>query len=251
MIEEEKAGDSEKKADELIQEIENPKSYFNVEKKQNKQIMWAIFMMISVILIIVVVPFVKHNFFDNFDYKGLDFQKTKMGDIIFYVTRFPVVSMTGQVTGDYSVILRNDPRKLDKIPVNVSDNKIKFSVSEGKYDRVYIAINPFIESCNNSLIAAATLSGFLGDSGLKVKSAVTDKAYAKENNQTYRWCDSSGFDTVLVFNDNDKYSSGNETSIKELESNCYELKFNNCEIMEVTERFMLIILEEYASRFEK
>src|SRR3989344_2201721 len=120
-----------------------------LEKIQNKQIKWAVFLMLFIILIIVIVPFVKTNFIDKFNYKGLVFQKTKLGELIFYSAKFPVVSVTGQVTGDYAVNLRNDPRELEYIPINVTDEKIDFVVEGDKYGDVYISLNPFMEVCED------------------------------------------------------------------------------------------------------
>ena len=215
-----------------------------IEEIQNKQIKWAVFLMVGIILIVVLFPFIKNNFIDKFDYKGLVFQKTQLGELIFYSTRFPVVSGTGQVIGDYSINLRNDPRDLEYIPINVTEGRIAFSSDGREYSEVYISLNPFMEVCEDSGIALFTLSGFLADSGLEVKSAVTDKAYARDNNLTQRWCETGHFDTVIVV------TEGDQTIINEIQDYCYEIQFKDCEILQATEKFMLIILEEYASRFE-
>ena len=213
---------------------------------QNQQIKWAVFLMASIVLIIVLVPYIKINFIDKFEYKGLVFQKTKLGEITFYSSKFPIVQgITGRVLGEYAVNLRNDPRKLEYIPVNTTNRKINFATDVGGYGPVYISLNPFMKTCEDTGIALLTLSGFLRDSGLKVNSAVTDIAYAKANNLTQRWCHNDRFDTVII------YTDGNETSINEINENCYEVKFNNCEVMQATEKLMLTILEEYTSQFKK
>ena len=240
---EEKGHDIEDKKEEDKKEIMEDENEKHTKRKQNTQVKWIVFLMISVILIIVVVPFVNKNFINTFDYKGLEFQKTKLGDLVFYSTRFPVVIGTGEVIGTYAVNLRNDPRKLEKIKTDITDDIIRFSITRDKYDPVYISLNPFMEICEDSVISMAGLSGFLKDSGLKINTAYTDKAYAKSHNSTQRWCDNSVYDTVIVVTD------GNETSVKEIGPFCYEIKFKDCEIMQSTERFMVIILEEYVSRF--
>lgn len=238
--------DEKKDNEEIKNSSENDfyKENKEIEKIQNKQIKWAVFLMVAIVLIIVIVPFVKNNFIDKFDYKGLVFQKTQLGELVFYSTKFPVISITGQVIGDYSINMRNDPRDLEYIPVNVSEGKIEFTVDRNKYGDVYISLNPFMEVCEDSGIAMLTLSGFLSDSALNVSSAVIDKAYAKKYNLTQRWCYNSGFDTVILITD------GNKTTINEIKPNCYELQFNNCEVLQVSEKFMLNILEQYTGRFE-
>ena len=217
---------------------------FKLGEIQNKQVKWAVFFMIGIILIVVLFFAIKSNFIDKFDYKGLEFQKTQLGDIRFYSARFPVVSGTGQVIGDYAVNLRNDPRKLN-MPINTTTGKIEFTVDRNKYGDVYISLNPFMKICEDSGIAVLTISSFLRDSGLNVKSAVTDKAYARANNLTQRWCDNSVYDTIIIVTD------GNETSITEIYPNCYELKFKECEVLQVSEKFILLILEDYAKKFIK
>ena len=216
----------------------------NIEEIQNKQIKWTLFLMFATIILILAIFFVKSNFVDKFNYKGLIFQKTQLGDIRFYSTRFPIVGITGQVIGDYAVNLRNDPRKLEYIPVNTTNGKIEFALDKGKYGEVYITLNPFMEVCEDTGISLLELSGFLRDSGLDVRSAVTDKAYAKSNNLTQRWCYDSGFDTVII------YTDGNKTTINEIAPNCYEVVFKECEVLQVSERIIAVILEDYANRFE-
>lgn len=236
---------NEKSEEEKINEEGNKELDNNLEEIQNKQVKWAVFFMIGIILIVVLFFVIKSNFIDRFDYKGLEFQKTQLGEIRFYSARFPIVSGTGKVIGDYAVNLRNDPRKLDYITINTTTGKIEFAVDRNKYGDVYISLNPFMEICEDSGIAVLTLSTFLRDSGLNVKSAVTDKAYAKANNLTQRWCTNSGFDTVIIV------TNGNETSINEIAPNCYEMSFKECEVLQVSERFILIILEDYAKSFVK
>ncbi len=214
-----------------------------ISDKENKQIMWALFLMISLIFIIIAVPYINSNFINKFDYKGLEFQKTRLGNLVFYSARFPVLGVTGQVLGNYAVNFRNDPRKLEDIKVNVTNDTIKFALDGKKFGTVYISLNPYMEKCEDSVISMAGLSKFLVDSSLTVKSAYTVKSYAEKNNWTHRWCDSSSFDTVIVV------SNESENSITEIGESCYKISFKDCEILKTTEKFELFILEEYASRF--
>jgi len=225
-------------------EFEAPKQVDNsdIKKIQERQIKWAVYLMVAVVLVIVVLPYIKMNYIDKFDYHGLEFQKTQLGDLIFYSSRFPVV-IENQVVGTYSVNLRNDPRELEYIPLDTQDEKIEFTINNGKFGDAYITLNPFMEICDNSGIAMATLSGFLKDSYLNVSSAVTDKAYAKKNDLTQRWCNNDPLDTVFVVTD------GNKTAITEIQTGCYEMSFKDCEILEVTEKVILNVLEQYGDSF--
>ena len=216
----------------------------DIKKIQEGQMKWAMLLMAAILIIVVVVPFVKFNYVDKFDYHGLTFQKTQLGDLEFYSTQFPVVVATGEVIGSYSVNLRTNPKELDKIPLTTRDGRIEFTLNDGVFGDAYITLNPFMELCEDSGIAMASLSGFLKDSNLNVISAVSDKAYARDNNMTQRWCNSAPTDTMFYVTD------GNDTMITEIMDGCYELQFNDCEILQVSERAILKMLEQYGESFK-
>jgi len=84
----------------------------DINEKHEKQLRWSLFLMAGIILIMVLIPFINNNFINKFNYHGIEFQKTHLGNLVFYSAKFPVVGGTGQVIGDYAVNLRNDPRDL-------------------------------------------------------------------------------------------------------------------------------------------
>lgn len=223
----------------------------SLKEKQNKQILWAVILMLSILVIILLTPYVINNFFNKFTYIGLDFQKTRLEKIDFYSARVPTtvtMPVTGalisldKITGNYPVNFRNDPRKLEYIKVEIPDNKISFL----KDNIVYISLNSNDPPCEQNVISAVTLTNFLIDFGsLKVRGAITDKNYSEANNVPYVTCENSPRNTVILL------KSGNETIIKKDKDNCYELIYNNCEILPVSEKFILSILENYMSFFEK
>jgi len=215
-------------------------------EKQNRQILFTLILMIAVIVIIAAIPYINQNFINNFNYKGLDFKKTNFGNLVFFSSEFPVITPTGRVIGDYRVNLRNDPRKLDDFKVNLLNKDIQFAlnIQNNTFGPVFISLNPSMKMCEDTIISLAALSAFLGDSGLNVKSAYTDLKFAKQNNGTYRECNTDYYDTVITVTD------GNDTSITEEDANCYKLQFTNCEILKVTEKFQLLILETYSSFYQ-
>ena len=218
------------------------------EKKQNRQVMWAIILMVSLIVIILGVPFITKNYINKFDVHGLEFQKTRLGDLIFYSTKIPKINgLTGDVIGDYSINFRSDPRELDYIElVDIPNNTITFMKDmRGFYTPVYLSLDSNLEVCEDSGIALMNLAGFLRDSGLEVKSAVTNKTYAEENDIEFATCLERPGNTVIRFH------SANKTAIYKTSKNCYDIVFKDCEIIPVTERFELIMLEEYLSHFEE
>lgn len=232
-------------------EIEDKSVSENIDNKDvdnihENQLRWAVILMAGIILILVVVPFVKINFLDKFDYHGLTFQKTQLGEIEFYSTKFPVVGTTGNVIGNYAVNLRSDPREIEGINVTATLDTIdfRFHKEQGKikYDPVYISLDPDMDVCEDSTIAILTVSGFLKDSGLEVRSASMNKTYAEANNVTYKRCaeDSS---VIMI-------TQGHENKITEIGDVCYEIRFKDCDILKVSERFVLKMLEQYGDAFD-
>jgi hypothetical protein len=170
-----------------------------------------------------------------------------LGQIEFYSTKFPVVAATGKVTGEYAVNLRNDPREIEDIEVKVGFDDIDFRYyknGDGSigYYPVYISLDPLMEVCEDSSLALLTLSGFLKDSGLEVGSASMDKEYAAANDVLYKRCEEES--TVILV------TQGNENKITEIGETCYEIRFKDCDILKVSERFVLNILEQYGKRFQ-
>jgi len=223
---------------------ENSEPKEDIKEKQNIQVKWAVVLMLALIFIIVAIPFIIREV-NKFDYIGLEFQKTQLGELIFYSTRFPVVGVQGQVIGNYAINFRSDPRKLEYIPVNIPNSTITFAKNnKGQYNEVFISLNPEMKTCVDNGIALANLAGFLQDSGLDTKSAVTDENYAKDNSLRYATCKSRSADTVITI------ESGNETKILKSGESCYKIVYKDCEIIPVTEKFTLTILKEYMSHFE-
>jgi hypothetical protein len=212
----------------------------NIKKNQNKIILGAIILMILIIAIITLIPIIKIQM-SKFTYISLTFQKTQLGKITFYSSYIPVVDSSGKIISSYAINLRTDPRSLENINSNITNNTIKFI----KTRPVYLSLDPEMKVCELNSIAMVTLAGFLRDSGLDVKSAVTDNNYSTDNNLQYKTCETSPENTVILVN------SGNATEVKEIKKNCYEITYKDCEIMPASEKFIITILKEYMSHFKK
>lgn len=214
----------------------------SLNKKQSKQVLWALILMIALLLIVLGTPYVIKNYFNKFVYLKLDFEKTQLGTIKFYSTKIPVTNVGWEIIGVYSMNFRNDPRKLEYIGHNIDDNKIEFK----RENATYISFNPDMKACDNTTIALMNLAGFLkGFGNLNISSAVTYYDYARENNLSYVTCDNSPDNTVIIIDE------GEKTEINKISDRCYLITYNNCEIMQVTEKFMLIIIEGYMSYFDR
>lgn len=244
MVEEKEVIEKKEEKEKGKKETNSKKKRKKLSKKdiQNRQLMWAIILMGSIILIILFVPFITTNFINKFVYLNLNFQKTKLGDIFFYSTRVPIINNQEDIVDSYSMNFRNNPKKLEKIEFS-HPNDVGYIYFK-KNEVVYISLDPEMEHCEDTAIALIPFAGFLRDFAKQnVSSAVSDEDYANLNNISYATCENSPDNTVIYIN------SGAKTEIKKTERNCYELIYNDCEITKVTERFTLLVLEKYMSYF--
>ena len=213
-----------------------------LKEKQTRQLLWAIILMVSIILIVIFVPLIKKNYLDKFEYIGLDFQKTQAGEVMFYSTRIPIANQKGEVTGSYAINFREDPRELESIKVDIPDGVVTFLRDK----MMYISIQSDIPICGDNVIAVAGLTDFLKSFGaLQVKGAIDNESHANETGFPYVTCENTLANTVIMVR------NGNETIIKKSGENCYEIEFKGCEINKATEKFSLIVLERYMSYFGK
>lgn len=150
------------------------------------------------------------NSINNFEYKGVNFETVREGDLLLYRTSLPVIYQ-GQKTS-YNFYLRNDPRELKEIPfqgeLNLRDNLVINSTED-------------FNCQGDGIIAIANLINLYKISGINV---------LKDENAT---CDAGGRYMFV------RLQPGNETSIEKFGPACYNININNCEILEGTERFMI------------
>jgi len=225
-----------------------------LKKKQNRQLIWAIVLMVSVIVIIIAVPYLRDNYFNKFNYHGMEFQKKMFGDVEFYSTKLPLFSKSGSVnpgtgfvvqevqperkqTGAYELVVRQDPRDLDNVKVNLDINNITFIKNRILY--VTYGSDGLVERLP---ISAADLARFLLNFGnLDAEGAAMDKDYAEENDIPYVTCENHPLNTVIMV------VAGDESEISKINDNCYELKYAKGEVLEVTNKFILSVAEGYVN----
>lgn len=190
-----------------------------------RQTRLAIFLMLAVILIIFLVYFLIQES-KKFEYKGVEFEKVKEGNLNLYFANLPFSTIAGN-TFYLPVYFREDPRKLEKINISTL-------LGEGLSINKPVALSASTEilNCEDSLLAATTLSLYLGKLGISAIGASSSYGYAKENNLSYVDCTNTDKYTVLMFKE---YQ---ESKIMKA-GNCYIMDIADCEIMNVTEKFML------------
>ena len=182
-----------------------------VTKKQIKQenkILRNIFIIIGVTIIGIILIFFISNSVNNFEYKGVKFQK--VDEVAPYKIQFPVMHKGNIVP--YNIYLRNDPRELDKIKFDGEMNLIENIVINSTSDF----------NCNgDGIIAIANLVQFYEILGTNIFK-----------NETLSCDDEKKYTFIQI-------QEGTETKIEQFGYSCYNININNCEILKGTERFMI------------
>ncbi|MBI2630306.1 hypothetical protein HYW76_04330 [Candidatus Pacearchaeota archaeon] len=206
-----------------------PENKEEIRKGIEKQMKWIIAFFVIVIIAVIIV----YSIFTGagrFDYIGLEFQKEKRGNVMFYLTQFPLTDDFGNVVSYLPTYFREDPRKTTRIVINGSI-RLKESVA-------LAAEKEIVEGCEDSILAATTLSLYLKQLGISSFGATTNKTAAEELKREYVSCDDTSEYSIVIF------QLGNESRI-DRNGDCYTLQINNCEMMNVTERFMLGVYANY------
>jgi hypothetical protein len=188
-------------------EEEKPASQkqINTEKKQLKTIL----IVLGIIVIAFVIVLLINYKATHFKYEELKFNMVKEGDIIFY--KVPVTTLeNGEKTG-YNFYLRTNPNKLKKIPfdgeITLRNNLILNVTTENLF-------------CGGDWQLAIGNLMLLDIFGINV---LADETLGCEENSDYIYVN---------------IHEGNESRIEQFGSSCYNLYIADCEILQVTEKFM-------------
>jgi len=182
-------------------------------KNQNKQILFILAGIVAIFLVVFLTVLII-NMSKNFQIDGVKFQV--VNEIAPYKTSLPLMFNGTKV--NYNFYLRKDPRKtLKNIPFNDSLILTPTIVFNSSGDL----------TCNGSgIIAIANLANLL---------EVLQFNVFKDKNAT---CDQSRRYTLI------QIEEGNKSEVQKTGPSCYTLKVNNCEMLDVNERFMLQVLIE-------
>lgn len=200
-----------------------------LEKEQNKQLI-VIFTIFLLILGSLIAGYLYVQQLNNFSYGGVDFQRGKEGDVVFYHGRFPI-NYQGQTLKVFNLYLRIDPRKND-IPIATN-----FSLSS----EVIVTFEPGLEKCELAIVGQSTLAQFVSSFPWvkKVTGAVSNKTYAEEFNIDFADCSNETIDKTIIL------AKMSETpSIEKEGENCYILNVGNCEYLKTSERYIVGVIAE-------
>lgn len=180
--------------------------------KEENKILRNIFIILGVLILVLVGIYLALYNTNNFEYKGVKFDVLKEGDIVFYHTSFPAILNGDKV--NYNVYIRNDPRKLEK--------EIPF-VGSMNLPELFVINNTESFSCEgDGGISMYNLQQVLRALGI---SFITDPDAS---------CDIAGRYGFLLI------QPGNLSGVGQfIGPSCYLLQVNNCEILKVTERFLV------------
>ena len=183
-------------------------------KEQNKALK-NIFIGLGIFVIGIVAVLLLISSADYFEHKGINFNVVK--EIAPYQTSLPIIYNGEEV--QYNFFLRNDPRNLEK--------EIPF---EGEFvlrEDLIINMTKDFNCDGDGIIGVANMVNLYGLLGTKV---IKDPE--------------AGCDALKGRYSFIQIREGKETSIEQFAPTCYNLYVNNCEVLKVTERFMVEIFSK-------
>jgi len=183
-------------------------------KEENKMLQ-NLFFGILIFILAMIGTYMYLNSIGKFEYRGIDFDIVEEGKVVFYHTMIPMKSADRII--HYNVFLRKDPRKTDKVPFEGSFYPLEMMVLE----------NTESFSCNgDGGIAMLNLQQIFSTFGTKI---------IRDENAK---CDEFGRYMYV------KMQSADYTGIEQVGPACYNMNVNNCEILDVTEKFILEMLDK-------
>lgn len=215
-----------------------------MEEKENSYLEKQIMIVIGIALVFIligVVFLVRDIESNHFESIGLVWEKQLHGETIFYLTNIQGYSFEGYPI-NFNFNMRNDPRKLKRIPVQGEVELVKNRV-------VYVSIDPEseIEKCNQESggkgnVAMINLGRFSAEMRMNFEIATTSEENSQENNIHFITCENTPNNSVFII------TTGEESRIVQKTNNCYELIVNDCEIIEVVERLQIEILSKLTGK---
>lgn len=226
-----------KKIKKEASKVENNEKDFNITKMKLPNINFDksyTYLGIAILAVVILLyfGFLYMQSVKFIDYNGLKFEKTQTGSIVLYTTKIPAMDYATNKLSYLTIDFRSDPRTLDNIPVNIQQYLFKTS------NITYISFENSNHTYEDGTLAAANLGRFLNILMLNVKSAMSDKSFRNNTNLPYVTCNTNPNNTVIMLYE------GSKSSISQVSENCYILVYTNKDILRVTEKFQLSIIEK-------
>jgi len=193
-----------------FQGVEKEKHATKSQIKRQKKQFGIILGVLSAIILLCLIGFIFNYSATHFDYKGLKFKKVVQGEIIFY--EVPMVTQYEGSKLTYNFYLRTNPNKLKDVTF---DGEIELK---------------------NALILNVTTENLFCDGDWQIAIGNLMNLYifnievGRDENAT---CDSAGRYAFVQIHE------GNESRIEQYGPACYNLYIADCEVLAVTEKFMV------------
>ena len=211
--------DNKNKDKKQVKKKEEPKKKRLSKKDQNAKTFKMVGIICLAIIILIIAAYVYINSLRNSSYQGVEFTTMQEGKLIFYQTSIPVL-VNGNTVVPYNFYLRTNPKQLKKVDFDTLDFQLM--------ENAVISFEKDFNCDGDAIIAVANLAKLhevLGISLIRDENATCDSRYSYLRLQ-----------------------EGDKTSIEKIGENCYILNINNCEILKVTERYMLEMFVQYNNR---
>lgn len=204
--------------------VEKKKATKEDIKKLNKTLR-NILIGLGIIVALILLSLYFLNSVRHFSYRGVEGDVVKEGEIIFHKVAIPLLIQGQKI--DYNIYLRHNPEKLDPIPFEgeIVDFDDLSTFSDGAY-RLILNVTGDLKCNDDDLISIGNMMNL---------KALNFKVMKDEN----ATCD--GRYIYLHIKESDY------TGIKQIGDACYEAHVADCEILKVTERFMVEMFVKHFS----
>jgi hypothetical protein len=200
----------------------------NKKKKDWKKIMIVVGAVLIVLVVILFFVGQQHHE-SEFEYKNLSFERVPFGNGYVYTIQL-VITRNGSPF-DYTFKFTKDPRTFGDIPANIS------ALSK----KAYFSFPKNATNCTGDiLIAAFQLGQFLSALNINVTPAVTENF--SNNSLPVKNCSNALSNSVIILK---PFSNQNRIYQDEENKNCVILETKDCKVTEISERYILAILEKY------
>jgi hypothetical protein len=210
------------------------------EKRDRKGFIWKYrrFIIAAAVIIILLIAgiiawiLISENA-PKFTLNGYTFEKIPFGNISVYETNITIIQRNQPFV--YSFRFRTDPRKLEKIPADISN----FTMSKNGY----FTFTPETLDCSgDALVGTFQVGQFLKAFGRNYTAAVTQN-FSNNTLPDIKTCNDAKKTSSVIFLK--PFSTQTKIHLDENNPNCVILEAKDCQVIEISERLILTILEKY------
>lgn len=179
-------------------------------KTKEDRTLGNVLLVMGIFFVVFIASYLIITSMKHFEYQGLEFDIMKEGDVTFYHTNITLIRNNVKINNN--IYIRNDPRKLEKIPFEGKINLFEMMVIN--------STDSFVCDGDGG-ISMYNFQQILGALGIQI---IQDPNAG---------CDSLARYSYIVIKE------GNTTSIEQTGPSCYDFNVNNCEILPVMEKFLV------------